>query len=138
MEDINKELWPNSIKKTKARTKVFDLLEQSEHPRSALEIYEYLIKDGEKVNQSTIYRILETFVTHAMIKKINYSNEVVSYYSKLDNEDVDTIVCLSCKKRDFLEPTIFNEDEIKHQTEGFTIKSHKMELYGYCNKCNDD
>ncbi|MFI3141196.1 MAG: Fur family transcriptional regulator [Clostridia bacterium] len=131
--------WPSSMKKTKARIAVLTLLQNSDEPQSALEIYDHLIKLDEKVNQSTVYRILETFVENAMIKKIHYSDESIAYYERIDedNSDLDTSVCLSCKKRSFLKPSVINQVDLQQQTSGFTVKSHRMEIYGYCKECTD-
>lgn len=143
VEKINSDImgkWPVGMKKTKARLKVIALLNECSKPLSAIEIYEHLICTGEKVNQSTIYRILETFVEQAMIQRIHFSDESISYYEKMDedNADLDTAVCLSCKKREYLEPTVFNQEEVKQQASGFQVKSHRMEVYGYCGDCSED
>lgn len=132
--------WPSALKKTKARIMVINLLSESNTPRSALDIYDHLIKEGEKVNQSTIYRILESFVEYAMIKRIHYSEEATSYYQINDknNLDMDTAVCLSCKKREYLEPTVLNQEEVTQQTTGFKVQSHRMEVYGYCGDCSEE
>lgn len=131
------ESWSSSMKKTKPRIFVLAILKQSDKMLSAQEIHELLIKSGEKANLSTVYRILDVFVEEGLLIKNHYTDEPVSYFEILDeeNKDINTAVCLSCKVRSPLESGLVNDEKIENN--GFTVKSHRVEVYGYCSDCSD-
>ncbi len=130
-------LLPPGMKKTKARIIVLALMQQAEEPLPALEIYTRLLKEGESANLSTVYRILETFVEHGLLTKTCYSDDPTAFYAfaRKDEAEMNSVVCLSCKKRFFLKGAVLDEKSLERKMDGFHITAHKMELYGYCKDC---
>lgn len=132
------ETWNSSMKKTKPRIYVLAILKQTEKMLSAQEIHEQLIKNGEKANLSTVYRILDAFVEEGLLIKNHYRDESITYFEILDeeNKDVNTAVCLSCKVRSPLEGGLVNDEKIENN--GFKVSSHRVEVYGYCSDCSKE
>ncbi len=130
-------LIPSDLKKTKARIKILTILKDSDKPMTAVDIHTLLIKADENTNLSTVYRILDAFAERNVLTKTHYSDDSTAYYSLRNPEEneMNSVVCLSCKKRFFLKGAVVDEQSLEKKMDGFHITAHKMELYGYCKEC---
>lgn len=137
-EDVA-SLLPKDLKKTPARLAVLKLLNESDSPLQATDLHTQIVKSGEQVNLATVYRILDAFVEHGIVSKVYYSDDVTAYYElkKDENEGMNSVVCLSCKKRFFLKGLVIDEGSLEKQMDGFHVTAHKMELFGYCKDCSE-
>lgn len=126
IENILKE---KGIKVTKSRIQILSLISNN---------YEIGIKDimnkcNDNMNQTTIYRILDTFLEKEIIeKKVNYSNEV--YYSLKPLDHSHYINCVKCHKKEKI-----SEEEIENfensVCKNYQLISHDIEFFGICKNC---
>lgn len=122
------------LKKTKTREKVRLLLEHSNKPLSAYDIYEEL-KD-ENITLSSIYRTLETFHNNNIVIK-EISNDKVSKYSLNKKEHQHFLECRECHSSTPLDfcPYHNANKKIKNETD-FTVDEHNLIIFGLCKDCN--
>ncbi len=122
------------LKKTKTRELVRALLESSNKPLSAYDIYEELKNDN--ITLSSIYRTLETFYNNNIIIK-EISNDKVSKYSLNKKEHQHFLECRECHSSTPLDfcPYHNANKKIKNETD-FVVDEHNLIIFGLCKECN--
>lgn len=120
-----------NLKKTEGRLAVLSTLEEKRRPLSASEILEIV---GERVDQATIYRILDVFNKNGIVRKLEFQEGKFRY--ELNNEDHHHLVCENCGRIQDIKDNIMHkwENEIR-KTKGFIVKKHNLEFFGVCKKC---
>lgn len=124
-------------KNIKTALALTEILENSPAPVTAKNIITKLIEKGIDVWPSTVYRILEKLVKSGKINKVTLINDNTVYYEHVSQTHLHIAYCLNCKKRQEIHicPIPKIESEVLEST-GFKVTEHKMELYGYCEKCS--
>lgn len=135
----NKEyLLSKGLKNTKNRNFLFAVLENTEVPLTAEDIYLKLREKGVSINLSTVYRILDIFVSKELITRSSLSDNKKNIYELYKQENKHRLVCISCKKVQTLNKCPLEKFEKELEKEiNFDITSHKLELYGYCQECKN-
>lgn len=127
MMEINKILSDIGLKCTKQRVKVLEVLEAASSPLTVEEIYEKT--DG--LSLSTVYRTLEKLTERGIIKKNTIQDSGKYYYEMASDKHRHYAICLGCKSMRYVDVCPVHTPEI----EDFTVTGHKLEIYGYCDKC---
>lgn len=140
--------YPKGIKWTKQRKYVYQVLERASEPLSAQQIYLQVMEQAEQENfaLSTIYRILATFEENHLVSGTTWMGEDTVVYELERGGHTHYAVCLGCHRRIPLHSCPFNLGHFGHrhgehneaeedELSGFTVVGHKVELYGYCDKC---
>lgn len=125
--EINKILSDIGLKCTKQRVKVLEALESASSPLPVEEIYE---KAGG-LSLSTVYRTLEKLTEKGVIKKNTIQDSGRYYYEMASGKHRHYAICLGCKSMRYVDVCPVLTPEIA----GFTVTGHKLEIYGYCDKC---
>lgn len=131
--------FPENMKKTKQREEIFRIISEASQPMSAADIYQCLLKTGEKTSLaiSTVYRVLAVFEEKGYVIKSTLMDGDIAYYEWNQGEHKHYAVCLKCHKRIPLKSCPFEHGDIRPIEEDFSITSHKLELYGFCKECRD-
>jgi len=123
------------FKKTKQREVVIAILKGSKLPLTAEEIFLAAKKDLQKVNFSTVYRILKMLEGRGIIIK-NIGNDGRAHYEYNNGVHHHYLTCLNCNKRIELQDCPFTNWEKKIADENdFYIERHSLDIYGYCGQC---
>ncbi|MCR5255905.1 MAG: transcriptional repressor [Acetatifactor sp.] len=131
------EKYPKGIKWTKQRKIVYDILDMANGPMSSAEIYEEATKtaEGENFALSTIYRIMSAFEEQSLVIKTTFLGEETGLYELNRGEHTHFAICLKCHKRVPLDTCPFMHIQYGKGPKNFMITGHKLEIYGYCDKC---
>ena len=79
IEDVKKKLIDKSLRVTQQRIVILkNLLHRNDHP-TAEDIYEDLKDDYPSMSLATVYKTLDTFDSHGLVKKIKGSSDSVHY-----------------------------------------------------------
>jgi len=142
MENIENilDMWPEGIKKTKQREDVFRVLVEAKEPLSAIEIYNRIQQQNGQINYaiSTIYRSLAVFEEKGLVEKSTLMGEDTAVYEWQHGKHKHYAICLKCHKLVPLAKCPFEHVKLDTSDEDFTVTSHKLEIYGYCNKCKEE
>jgi Fur family ferric uptake transcriptional regulator len=113
-----------------------DLLKAEEEPLTAEAIYLKLKESDTEISLSTVYRILDAFITKGLAAKTSLADENKTLYELHKEEHKHHLVCLNCKKIQAVYhcPLRDYEKDVEQETE-FNITGHKLEMYGYCPDC---
>lgn len=122
------------MRNTKARNLILDVLNKTNAPLNAEEIYE-LIKDNG-IDLSTVYRTLKVFVLNGIVQK-DFSNDGKACYVIHKEEHMHILECVKCHEKILLNECPFHEINKKIlKTTGFVVNDQNVILYGVCKKCN--
>jgi len=124
------------LRVTKQRQVLFETLKEESGPLSAEQIYSHLKLKGVEVNQSTIYRILEQFVTKGLILKTLLQDEGKALYGINTHEHQHHLICTSCKQILTVSGCpLETYDAHLEKLYGYQVTGHKLEVYGVCPAC---
>jgi len=136
----NKEIFSKyRIKNTKQRNVVLDILKSSDAPMTAEEIFIETQGSNISMNFSTVYRILNTFVSKDIVIKSSIGEEDKNMYELNKEEHSHYLICNSFKRMIKIGhcPLEEYENQIQKNTK-FHITGHKLEIYGYCPECAEN
>lgn len=127
----------SKLKNTHARTLILEFLKNKKKPVSIDDIYKHVEKDN--INQSTVYRTVNSFLKENIINPIVISKDKL--YVEFVNEDNHHhhIICTDCKKiSDFNSCDVENiiKKVLKENKEFNKITKHSFELFGLCKSCS--
>lgn len=128
--------WPAGIKKTKQRASVLKVLENAPAPISAMELYECIEKEDSPVWLSTVYRILEMFVSKGFVMKTTVMDNDMAVYELNRNMHMHYAVCVDCHKIVAMNNCPMAEFTPKLADDEFHVLGHRVEMYGYCKDCD--
>ena len=132
----NKKLkWPQGLKKTKTRKAVISVLEKTEKPLSAADIFSEIKKNGSNVWLSTIYRILELFVKKGIVNKLSVMNSEMAVYELNQFKHKHYAVCVNCHKIIPVDNCPMEKFVPQIEDDDFRIMGHNLEIYGICKDC---
>lgn len=125
-------LKKNNIKLTKQRELVFNSIKGLDTKATIKEIQN---KCGDKVDSSTIYRIIALLIDKKILIKNLDSNGIV-YYTINDSKHIHYIECTQCHKKTKIDycPVKEIEKQVCSET-GYILISHTIKLDGICEKC---
>ncbi len=127
--------------KTKARTCLMEFFE--EHPErrfTAKEVYDWLLKQVEGINKTTVYRNLERLSEQGILVKIKEANQD-SWYYQYSKEHVHCNEhmhgrCLECGQVFHLEETFVADfEKSMKESYGFAVDPGQTVILGVCKDC---
>lgn len=129
-------LKQEGLKYTKHRASIMKVLTESGQPLGAEQVFLALQEKGVNVNLSTVYRILESLASKGLIIKISIGSDTKALFELNRMEHKHHLICMKCKKMLSVDGCPFEEYEKLLQNKmGFDVTGHKLEIYGYCDKC---
>jgi Fe2+/Zn2+ uptake regulation proteins len=133
MKNINKKLKENGYRATTQRKHIFDTL--LPFPQSISEISSSLKNKGTNIDIVTIYRTLDCFIKLGIVGKTQFKDKISKYEIISNDYHHHHLVCDRCGSiEDIPLDDNFLINKISKQT-NFKIKSHSLEFFGICGKC---
>ena len=131
-EDLNS----CGLKKTKHRMAILDILDQSEQPMTAEQVFADLHDRQVSINLSTVYRTLDTLVANKLLTRLSLTKEGRALYEYNRRIHRHYLVCLGCHTIIPIDGCPLEAYSRRLETEThYTISGHKLDLYGYCPLC---
>ena len=124
------------VKSTRHRYAILELLEQSEFPLTAEQLFISLKEKTASINLSTVYRTLDTFTSKNLVIKSNRVDDGKVRYELNHHEHKHHLYCVGCHKLISIEECPIGElqQTLKKKID-FEVTGHKLEIYGYCHNC---
>lgn len=120
----------NNLKITKQRKIVIDIISSLGDNATLKNI---LSKTSESIDNSTVYRIIDLFVSKNIIEKqINYNEEI--FYS-IREEHGHYINCVRCHKKEKINDCPIESIEKDLEVKGYEILNHTIQIDGICKDC---
>ncbi len=123
---------------TVMRKSVFEAVAAEGAPRTAYEITDHVSSAlGRKIGANTIYRILELFIEHNLVSRIESQNTYVACDHPQNPADCIFLVCSGCGKTTHLDDQATSEQVRALATAtGFTPDRMVIEANGRCVGCS--
>lgn len=136
-QQFREYLVRKGLKTTKQREIILDaFLRASTHP-STEELFLKIRRKHPTVGYATVYRTLKLFADCGIAEERNFGDGQTRYEWIGDETHHDHLICTSCGAiLEFEDPHIEKLQREVADRHGFTIVSHRLELYGLCSHCN--
>lgn len=126
-------LSDHKLKTTHARLLCIEFLSAQSQPVTSREIIEHLQSQG-KTDRVTVFRILNTLVSHGIVRKIDFGEDGARY--EMMGDDHHHLVCERCGRIETVDAcTIGVMERQISQTHQFRVSRHSLEFFGLCAKC---
>lgn len=132
---FNKYLSDKGLRSTRQRESIAAGFFSVKGHVTAEELYHRVSQDHPDVGLATVYRTLRLLCQAGLAKEHRFG-ESSMYEPVTPEQHHDHLICVNCGRvQEFENPRIEKlQDEVaaRHR---FKVKSHKLELYGLCSKC---
>ncbi len=120
------------------RKAVFDAVAAEGSPRTAYAITDFVSSVlGRKIGANTIYRILELFIEHNLVSRIESQNTYVACDHPQNQADCIFLVCSDCGQTTHLDDHSTSEQvRALAIATGFTPERMVIEANGRCMSCS--
>ncbi|HZS12145.1 MAG TPA: Fur family transcriptional regulator [Nitrospirales bacterium] len=134
IEVLKDHLAKHQLKLTRQREQILSLFLRNEHI-TAEQMYRQLAKRDPHIGLATIYRTLNLFCEAGLAQARHFGTQT-QYDNVSHKGHHDHIICTGCGKIVEFENSEIErlQDEVARKN-GFTIQTHKLELYGLCSSC---
>ena len=124
-----------SLRWTSQRKLVLDVfLQQSGHVQID-EIYDRVRKKDPTIGIATVYRTMKLLEESGLAEVHSFNNKT-TYELLYQVRHHDHLICKTCNKTVEFEHPLIEKYQLEIcQQHGFTLKSHRMDLYGICKDC---
>ncbi len=122
-------------KATPGRVALLEVLEKSPKPLSISGISKAL---KNTLDQTTLYRALETLTEKGAVRRVDFQHDHVHYELVAGKKHHHHLICQSCGAVEDIERCITEEltEELLKKSKLFaSIETHSLEFYGLCNRC---
>ncbi|OPZ88499.1 MAG: Zinc-specific metallo-regulatory protein [Firmicutes bacterium ADurb.Bin419] len=136
-QNDNRELLNDKgIKFTNQRNITFNVLQQADLPITAEQVFMRLKEVDSTISLSTVYRILDMFVSKGLVLKSNISDDNKAMFELNRMEHKHHLICIGCKKITVIDncPLEVYEKTLEQKTK-YQITAHKLEIFGFCQLC---
>jgi len=128
------------MKVTQIRKNILDFFRRAKKPVSYDNLISFLKKKKISFNRSTVFRNLNFLVKNNIIYKVNLGDRKVRYELNKKNNHHHHLICQRCNKIiDFydkrLDEVVLKIEKRLSKKNGFQIKSHQFEFFGFCQDC---
>jgi Fur family transcriptional regulator, ferric uptake regulator len=131
---LKEHLTKHQLKFTRQREHILSVFLKMEHI-TAEQMYRLLAKKDPHIGLATIYRTLNLFCEVGLAQARHFGTQTL-YDNVSHKGHHDHLICTSCGKIvEFENCDIERLQEEVATRNGFTIQTHKLELYGLCASC---
>ncbi len=131
---LQEHLSKHQLKLTRQREQILTVFLKMEHI-TAEQMYRLLAKKDPHIGLATIYRTLNLFCEAGLAQARHFGAQT-QYDNVSHKGHHDHLICTSCGKIvEFENCDIERLQEEVAARNGFTIQTHKLELYGLCSSC---
>lgn len=138
-KDYKTLLHKGNLRNTKRRNLILEVVEENKSPMPVEAIFIRLKERGVPINISTVYRALEALVASGLVTKTTLSDSNKALYEMSSLEHKHHLLCVKCRQLFVINdcPLGDYEKALEERT-GFSVKGHRLELYGYCLSCKEN
>lgn len=136
LKQFKKHLKRENLKYTKEREVILsEVLKRKDH-FDADELAADLRKDNFKVSRATVYRTLDILDELGVVNKATLGHKHNHFENMVGRKHHDHLVCVSCDKViEFVDEEIEQKQLEVCKKFGFEIKSHNLQIFGFCSHC---
>lgn len=131
-ENIREQLKQKGLKITPQRVAIHEAIIKLKNHPTAENIFNYIKKNHPNISIGTVYKVLDSFVEHNLLRKVKTEKDVMRYDAVLYHHH--HLYCLGTERIEDFEDTnldkIINEYFEKNKIKGFKIKNINLQITG--------
>lgn len=134
LEVLRAYVSTNGLKFTRQRELIAEVFFSTGGHLTVEDLLEHVREQDPQVSLATVYRTMKLLTECGLADAHRFGDRHVLYEpNESDDEHHDHIICLTCGKIvEFFNNNLERLQEEISQKHGFTLKDHRMELYGTC------
>jgi len=124
------------LKHSEKRTAIVKFFLKKDLHLSVDELYREIKETNPEIGYSTVYRTLKLLVDARLATERKFGDKSARFEPIHPEEHHDHLICIKCGR--IIEFTNDQIEKLQQQVGrkyNFRIIRHKLELYGYCDKC---
>jgi Fur family ferric uptake transcriptional regulator len=135
-ELLNAFMAKRGLRATKQRDTIIEaFFSQPDHVSIEELLARVRVRDPQ-IGYATVYRTLKLLTESGVAHERKFGDGLTRYELADDDAHHDHLICVECQRIvEFEEPAVEALQETIAKKHGFTIQSHKHELYGVCPDC---
>ncbi len=130
-------LYTKGLKLTKERDEILNEILLTRGHFDPEKLYIQLKNKGSKVSRASVYRTIPLLIQSGILEQVERI-ERHAHYEKISDNHHDHMICTKCGKViEFHSPDLETLQEELCLKEKFKSIRHSLEIFGYCDKCNN-
>jgi Fe2+ or Zn2+ uptake regulation protein len=127
----------NGYKLTPQRKAILEVLSEQKHNLlTSNDINNACSAKEVKTNITTIYRNLDLLIKFDIVHKVLDPDGTALYQFNCSNHHHHHLICKNCGSTEVIDYCPIKTLTKLSESKSFHLTEHKLELYGYCKKCN--
>ena len=128
-------LKEHNLRWTPQRKSILKVFLQLEGHVPIDDLHKKIRSEAATIGIATLYRTMKLLVD-ASLAETHTFNDKTTYERLYQVKHHDHLICQICGKTVEFEHALIEKYQIEVcERHGFALKSHKMELFGFCNEC---
>lgn len=130
-------LSQNGLKHSRQREVILQYFLETGGHMTVDDLYRVIHRKHSEIGRTTIYRTLKLLCDAQLAESIELKDGLTRFEHHYKHSHHDHMICIECGTIiEFVSPEIENlQDEIA-EAYGFTIDSHRHQIFGVCQKCD--
>jgi Fur family transcriptional regulator, ferric uptake regulator len=135
-EVLQRYMEQHGLKSTRQRSLIIDTFFSLDGHLSVEELWNKVRQQDTRVSVATVYRTMKLLHECGLAHARNFGDGQTRYEAAAGRHHHDHLICTHCGTIvEFEDDRIEALQEAVARKHGFTVTSHKMELYGLCRNC---
>jgi Fur family transcriptional regulator, ferric uptake regulator len=135
-EVLQRYMAQHGLKSTRQRSLIIDTFFSVGGHLSVEELWNRVRQQDAKVSVATVYRTMKLLNECGLAHARNFGDGQTRYEAAAGRHHHDHLICTHCGTIvEFEDDRIEEMQDAVARKHGFTVTSHKMELYGLCRNC---
>ncbi len=136
LKSVRRYLYEKGLKHSLKRHTIAELFFREDKHLSIEELYDKVKKIDPDISFSTVYRALRLFERAGLAVSRRFIDGITKFEPVHPKEHHDHLICVRCGKIiEFKSKKIEDLQKEIARAYKFELLNHRLELYGYCNKC---
>ncbi len=134
---FEEHLAQNGLKHSRQREVILQYFLETGGHMTVDDLYRVIHRKHREIGRTTIYRTLKLLCDAQLAESIELRDGLTRFEHHYKHSHHDHMICIECGTIiEFVSPEIENlQDEIA-EAYGFTIDSHRHQIFGVCQKCH--
>jgi Fur family transcriptional regulator, ferric uptake regulator len=136
LQVLKEHLMRKRLKRTDQRETILEVFLQSKRHLTVEELHNLVKYRDPSIGLTTIYRTMKLFCECNLARANHFEEGRVRYEQHYKTAHHDHMICNQCGDTiEFVDPQIEKLQEKVARQFGFRMTNHRMEIYGFCEKC---
>ncbi|MCC7538680.1 MAG: transcriptional repressor [Deltaproteobacteria bacterium] len=132
---LSEYISKKGLRQTPQRRLIVDVFLHAGRHLATEELLAEVRKRNPAIGYATVYRTLRLLAESGIAEERHFGDSVTRY-ERADTEHHDHLICTECGTiTEFEEPRIERLQDAVADKHGWTLETHRLELYGICPEC---